>query len=212
MGRRSATIRWGKGARIEEGALVGVVPMRKVKRLATVIGNNARCLAGAVVYLGSRIGKNLLVTHHAVIREENVIGDDFCLWNNSIVDYGCRIGNRVKVHGNCYVAQGSVLEDDVFLAPGVILGNDMHPGCSLSKRCLAGPVIRKGAQIGCNATILPGVTIGAKALVGAGSVVTKDVPAGAVVAGNPAWVVKQSTQIACNLVPGKHYRSGACPR
>jgi len=79
-----------------------------------------------------------------------------------------------------------VIEDSVFLAPGVMIGNDKYP---LSGAPLEGPVIRRRARVGLNATILPGVTIGEEALVGAGSVVTRDVPAGAVVQGSPARVV-----------------------
>ena len=83
-----------------------------------VIGANAVIRSGTVIYLGSTIGKNLQTGHHAVIREENIIGDDFKLWNNSTMDYGCRIGDNVKIHCNCYVAQYTVLESGVFLAPG----------------------------------------------------------------------------------------------
>jgi acetyltransferase-like isoleucine patch superfamily enzyme len=79
-----------------------------------------------------------------------------------------------------------VIEDNVFLAPGVTIANDIHPGCEFSMKCLKGPVIKKGAKIGVNATILPYVTIGENSLIGSGAVVTKDVPAGAVVYGNPA--------------------------
>src|SRR5207302_7537730 len=80
------------------------------------------------------------------------------------------------------VAQHTVMEDDVFVAPGAGLANDRYP----VSPALEGPVLRRGARIGVNATLLPGVEVGAHALVGAGAVVTKDVPAGVVVAGNPA--------------------------
>ena len=133
--------------------------------------------------------------------EENFIGDDFSLWSNSTVDYGCVIGNRVKIHHNVYVAQYTTIEDDVFLAPGVMIANDPHPGCAKSKQCMKGPTIRRGAQIGVNATILPFVIIGERALVGAGSVVTKDVPPGAVVRGNPARVAGHIDELKCLIKP-----------
>jgi acetyltransferase-like isoleucine patch superfamily enzyme len=168
------------------GALIGVQSLRQnAQKTAPRIGSHAVFLSGSIVYNGAVIGENLTIGHHAVIREENRIGNTFSLWNNAVIDYGCTIGHNVKVHCNCYVAQYSILEDDVFLAPGVILGNDRYPGSKTVKE-LKGPIIRRGAQIGINATILPGIVIGEEAIVGAGSVVTKDVPPRTVVAGNPA--------------------------
>jgi acetyltransferase-like isoleucine patch superfamily enzyme len=115
-----------------------------------------------------------------------MIGDDVSVWSNSVIDYGCRIGNRVKIHCNCYVAQYTELEDDVFLAPGVTIANDLYPGDRRSAELMAGPRIGAGAQIGVNVTILPFVRIGTGALIGAGSVVTRDIPAVVVAFGNPA--------------------------
>jgi acetyltransferase-like isoleucine patch superfamily enzyme len=92
----------------------------------------------------------------------------------------------VKIHCNCYVAQFSELDDDVFFAPGVSVANDIYPGDPQSAKLMRGPRIGAGAQIGVNVTILPYVEIGAGALVGAGSVVTRDLPPGCVAYGNPA--------------------------
>lgn len=151
-----------------------------------VLGPKARLRTGTVLYDGSVIGTHLETGHGVVIREECEIGDDVSVWSNTVIDYGCKIGNRVKIHTGCYVAQFTVLEDDVFLAPGVVIGNDLYPGNEESARLMAGPTIEKGAQIGVNVTILPYVRIGAGALIGAGSVVSRDVPAGMVAYGNPA--------------------------
>ena len=142
------------------------------------------------------IGARLETGHNVVIREDNVLGDDVKIWNNTTIDYGCRIGHRVKIHTNCYIAQFTVLEDDVFLAPGVAVANDPHPGCAFSSQCMRGPTVRAGAQIGAGVTLLPFVTIGRRALVGAGSVVTRDVPDEVVVAGNPARCCARSTSSA----------------
>lgn len=200
-------VKMGKGARIDPSAYVGVDPLRRILKMYTVIGKGAIFLRGSIVYLGSRIGDNLLIAHNAIIREENVIGDNFKLWSNSILDYGCKIGNNVKIHSNCYVSQFSKIEDNCFIAPGVIFANDVHPGCKFSDQCLKGPIIKKGAQIGCNVTICPGVQIGQNSIVGAGSVVTKDVPANVVVCGNPSKVIKLISGIDCTLFPGKKYRN-----
>ncbi|GAB3412236.1 acyltransferase [Flindersiella endophytica] len=151
-----------------------------------VLGPGARLRTGTVLYDGSVIGIRLETGHGVVIREECRLGDHVSVWSNTVIDYGCRIGNRVKIHTGCYIAQFTVLEDDVFLAPGVVIGNDLYPGNEDSARLMAGPTIEKGAQIGVNVTILPYVKIGAGALIGAGSVVSRDIPAGMVAFGNPA--------------------------
>jgi acetyltransferase-like isoleucine patch superfamily enzyme len=128
--------------------------------------------------------------HNVIIREESVVGDDVSIWTNSVIDYGVSIGNRVKIHSNCYVAQFSELEDDVFLAPGVTLANDLYPGDSGSGEAMSGPLICRGAQIGANATILPYVKVGPGAIVGAASVVSRDVPARMIAYGCPARPIR----------------------
>jgi acetyltransferase-like isoleucine patch superfamily enzyme len=163
-----------------------------------VLGAGSRLRAGTIVYAGSRIGAGLQTGHNVVIREENVIGDGVSVWSNTVIDYGCVIGDRVKIHSNVYIPQFSVIEDDVFIAPGCTFANDMHPGCVCSEyENMKGPTIRRGARIGVNVTITPGVEIGAYALVGSGSVVTRDVPPGAVVAGSPARVMKMTGELRC---------------
>ncbi|HXY45699.1 MAG TPA: acyltransferase [Acidimicrobiales bacterium] len=153
---------------------------------AVSIGPDPHLRSGTVIYAGSIIGARLETGHNVVIREGNLIGDDVSIWSNTLIDYGCRIGHRVKIHCNCYVAQYTELDDDVFLAPGVCVANDLYPGDAESARRMRGPKLGAGVQIGVNVTILPFVEIGAGALVGAGSVVTRDLPAGSVAYGNPA--------------------------
>jgi acetyltransferase-like isoleucine patch superfamily enzyme len=173
-------------------AIVGEVPGRSIASLALRVGSHAVIRAHSVIYAGSQIGTHLETGHGVVIREENRIGDHLSIWNNSTIDYGCTVGNRVRIHCNVYVAQFTVIEDDVFLAPGVMIANDRHPIC---KDCMKGPTIKRGARVGINATLLPEIVVGEEALIGAGAVVTKDVPAGAVVVGNPARIIGRAKDL-----------------
>lgn len=198
MAEVSALVTLGDGATIDANVLLGYVAERQIADRRLLLGANARIRSGSVIYEGSRIGDRFSSGHNVVVREENLLGDDVSIWSGSVVDYGCRIGNRVKIHTNCYLAQFSVLEDEVFLAPGVSLANDIHPGCAFSAQCMRGPTLEPGVQVGVNVTILPYVRIGAYALIGAGAVVTEDVPARSVVVGNPGRVVRSLEQLRCS--------------
>jgi acetyltransferase-like isoleucine patch superfamily enzyme len=184
MGGSRAWAVVGRGSRVDPYVELGASPGRRTASRKARIGAEARIRSHTVIYRNTVIGARLETGHHVVIREENRIGDQVWIWSHSTVDYGCRIGDRVRIHNHVYVAQGTVLEDDVFLAPGVMIANDRYP----VSKTMEGPVIKRGAVVGVNATILPGVVIGEGALIGAGSVVTKDVPPRAVVYGNPARV------------------------
>jgi len=177
----------GQGPLVDEGVLVAYDPER-VPGASLDLGPGAHLRSGTVLYAGSTIGARLQTGHHVVVREECVVGDDVSIWSGTIVDYGCRIGDRVKIHCNCYVAQYTEIEEDAFLAPGVTIANDLYPGRPGSREHMSGPSIGAGARIGVHVTLLPFVRIGPGALVGSGSVVTRDVPAGAVAYGNPARV------------------------
>ena len=188
--------RLGSSARLDPGVQLNVLSGRALRRVKPLqVGTHARLRSGTVLYAHSSIGDYFETGHHVVVREENRIGSHVSVWNNTTIDYGCRIGDHVKIHANCYIAQYSILEDHVFLAPGVILANDPYPGNPHASRVLQGPLIKKGAQIGINCTILPGVVIGENALVGSGSVVTRDVPPGRAVWGNPARVQKTTKEL-----------------
>lgn len=182
-----ADIRVAQGLRADAGVRLGYRPARIAARLL-VLGPNARLRTGSVIYLGSRIGARFQCGHNVVIREDCTIGDDVSVWSNSVLDYGCRIGARAKIHSNCYVAQFTEIGPDAFLAPGVTLANDLYPGQPGSAERMAGPCIGPAAQIGVNATVLPFVRVGAGSVIGAGAVVTRDVPDGTVAFGNPARV------------------------
>ena len=166
---------------------------RSIQSRKVVIGDDAHIRSGSIIYQGVSIGKNFQSGHSVIIREENVIGEDVKIWSHSVIDYGCKIGHRVRIHNLVYVAQGTVIEDDVFLAPGVMIANDRYP-VQTDPGAWEPVVIRKGAKVGINVTLMPGVEIGEGALIGGGSVVLKDVPSGTVVVGNPARVIKRTDE------------------
>lgn len=177
----------GDGLEADPTAIIGYPSARSAAR-ELLVGPSARIRSGTVVYLGSRIGARFQTGHNVIVREECVVGDDVSIWSNTVIDYGCRIGAHVKIHSNCYIAQFTEIEDGAFLAPGVTIANDLYPGQATSAALMSGPFIGAGAQIGVNTTILPFVRIGAGCLIGAGSVVVRDIPEGCVAFGNPATV------------------------
>jgi acetyltransferase-like isoleucine patch superfamily enzyme len=180
-----AEVRIERGLVVDDDVTLGYAPSRAAVD-SLVLGPNARLRSGTVVYAGSQIGADFQTGHHVIVREGTRIGDRVSVWSNSVIDYGCVIGSRVKIHCNCYIAQFTELEEEVFLAPGVTIANDLFPGRASSASAMAGPLVRARAQIGANVTVLPYVIIGEGAIVGAGSVVTRDIPPGVVAYGNPA--------------------------
>jgi acetyltransferase-like isoleucine patch superfamily enzyme len=146
----------------------------------------------AIVEPGARIGAGTHIWHHAHVRTGAVIGRDCNIGKNVYVDAGAVIGDRVKVQNNVSVYLGITIEDGVFVGPSAVFTNDLFPRAGSDHWEVATTVVRRGASIGANATIVCGIELGAYSLVGAGSVVTRSVEANEMVAGNPAgrigWV------------------------
>jgi acetyltransferase-like isoleucine patch superfamily enzyme len=205
------TVLVGPGTLIDDGVRLGSETSRTSTRRIQ-IGRSARIRGGSAIDEGVRIGDRLDTGHNVFIGENTVIGDDCRISNNTIIEAGCTLGDRVRIHANCYITRFTTIEDDVTIGPGSGLANDPHPG-SDAHACMRGPTIERGAQIGMNATILPFVTVGQRSVVGAGSVVTRAVPAGLVVAGNPARVLKSVSQVTCplDLRPGDYLRDVRSP-
>ena len=131
------------------------------------------------------------------------IGDDVKIGTFVEIQKGSKIGNRCKVSSHTFICEGVTLEDEVFIGHGVTFTNDRFPRSTAADgrlqteadwKCIP-TLVKRGASIGSGSTLLCGITIGENALVGAGSVVTKDVPPGAVVAGNPARIIQSRKAI-----------------
>lgn len=136
------------------------------------IGNETRIWQYAVILQGASIGSNCNICAHTLIEGDVVIG------------------NNVTIKSGVFIWDGTRIEDNVFVGPNATLTNDPLPRSKVYPETFSGIHIKQGASIGANATLLPGVTIGENAMVGAGAVVTKDVPANAVVVGNPARITR----------------------
>jgi acetyltransferase-like isoleucine patch superfamily enzyme len=194
----AANVQIGPGADLQPPCIIGKAPRGALEgELALRIGAQATVRPFTTIYAGNVIGDRLQTGQGASLREDNVLGDDVSVGTNAVLEFGNRIGSRVRIHSGCFLEMVTI-EDDVFVGPNVVFTDDPHPmNCPRYKECKGGPIVRRLARIGANSTILPGVEIGENALVGAGSVVTGDVPAGSVVAGNPARVIKQVADLTC---------------
>jgi len=148
------------------------------------IGDNAVIRPGTTIYADVTIGESFSSGHNVMIREKTIIGNQVSIGTGSIIEGYTTIGDRVNLQSLVYIPTNTSIEDDVFIGPNTVLTNDRYPPRNNVQ--MEGPVIQEWARIGANVTILPGVIIGEEALVAAGSVVTKDVPAGMLAVGSPA--------------------------
>ncbi len=184
-------VRFGKNCVVEDFAIVGTPPRGyKEGELETSIGDNAVIRSHTVIYAGNRIGSNFQTGNKANIRELNEIGSDVSIGTLSVIEHHVKIGNSVRIHSQVFIPEYSVLEDECWIGPNAVLTNAKYPNRPDTKQDLKGVRVERKAVIGANATLLPGIKIGEGALIGAGSVVTKDVPPGSVMAGNPAKLLK----------------------
>lgn len=163
----------------------------------------------AYVDAGARIGAGTKVWHFCHVLGGAEIGDGCSLGQNVVVMNGVRIGRNVKIQNNVSVYEGVELEDDVFCGPSMVFTNVLNPRSAVSRKSeYRRTRVGRGATIGANATIVCGVTIGEYAFVGAGAVVTRDVPAYALMTGVPARRTGWMSRHGERLVPAGRDEAG----
>jgi len=155
------------------------------------VGADASVGAGAILFAAAILGERALLGERAFVRERSAIGASSVIGSACVVDNDVLVGERVRVQSGVYLTAFSVVEDDVFIGPCATTTNDHTMGRHGPELPLQGPTLRRACRIGGGAVIAPGVEIGEEAFVAAGAVVTRDVPARAVVMGVPARVVRQ---------------------
>ena len=188
----------GEGVKVLEGAVVGKQPSLSPRSTAkreplppTVIGDGTIVSTGAIVFAGSTIGARVILGDQSCVRGRVTVGDDVVIGRGSLVENDTTIGSMTKIQAEAYITAYSTLEENVFIAPCVVTTNDNFMGRTERRHeLIKGPTIRRGARVGGGAILCPAIEIGEEAFVGAGAVVTKNVPPRKVVVGNPARVLR----------------------
>lgn len=190
----------GANVRIDENAVIGKRPMRAATSIVTeekeitpcIIDDGVLVGAGAIIYCGCIVGKASLIADLATVRENVTIGEKTIIGRGAAIENDCIVGSFCKLETNAYITAYSMLGDHVFIAPGVVTSNDNFAGRTKERLGkLKGVTVEDGGRIGAQATILPGKTIHEEGFAAAGSIVTKDVEKGMIVAGNPAVFLKK---------------------
>ena len=144
---------------------------------------------------GCVIGKGTKIWHFSHIMSNCIIGENCNIGQNVVISPEVKLGRNVKIQNNVSIYTGVICEDDVFLGPSMVFTNVINPRSAVARKNeYRQTILRKGASIGANATIIGGVKIGNNSVIGAGAVVVSDVPDNAVVAGNPAKVIKYKAE------------------
>ncbi|MGB8645936.1 MAG: DapH/DapD/GlmU-related protein [Anaerolineae bacterium] len=191
----------GEDCIVMDGAVIGrpPIPNKTVNRSVQVkftdlaIGAGSIIGCNSVLYTGSSIGKKVLISDLSSIREGCTLGDDVVIGRGVMMLYSCSVGARSRIQDQVHLVGNMVIEEDVFIGMGVTTTNDNAVYLNrfgIGNPEIKGPTIRRLAVVGAGATLLPGIEIGEGAMVAAGAVVTKSVPAWTIVAGVPARHVR----------------------
>jgi acetyltransferase-like isoleucine patch superfamily enzyme len=184
-----------KPKKIGDFVIIGEVPERYVGKRIVRIGPGSIIRSHTVIYVGVEIGRDFQTGHGVLIRENTIIGNEVSIGSGTVIEHRVKIGNGVRIHSNTFIPEFTEIKNGVWIGPNVVITNSKYPNTPNSKKMLKGPILESMCVIGANVTILPGVKIGKGAIVGAGSVVVRDLPPGVVVVGNPARVIKNSKQL-----------------
>jgi acetyltransferase-like isoleucine patch superfamily enzyme len=189
-------VKLGENCVVEDFVILGKPPRGfREGEVDTVIGNNAVIRSHTVIYAGNKIGNNFSTGHHVMIREMNIIGNKVSIGTGTVLEHHVNLGNDVRIHSQAFIPEFTTVEEGAWIGPRVTITNARYPRSPGVKDALAGAQIKKHAKIGANSTLLPGVVLGENCLIGAGSVVTKDVAAGKVMAGNPARIINDISDL-----------------
>ncbi len=189
----------GDGVTVGDNSVLGRPP--RPARTSTIqhpadlppleIGAGTAIGSGVVLYAGTCIGRDCLIADQSFIREKCTIGDAVIVGRGVTVENETSIGSFTKIQSQAYITAWMTIEEYVFIAPCVVTTNDNFMGRTAERfKYRKGPTIKRGARVGANTTLLPGVVIGREAFVAAGSVVTRDVPDETLVKGAPARPVR----------------------
>jgi UDP-3-O-[3-hydroxymyristoyl] glucosamine N-acyltransferase len=186
----------GAGCEIQDGVVLGKPPKlarhssaSREAQAPLVVGDGSVICCGAIVFAGALLAENVIIGDQAYVRERAAIGAGSVIGRGTAVDNDVRIGARVRVQTDVYLTANSEIEDDVFVGPGVCTTNDSTMARHDDDYPIAGARLRRACRIGGAAVICPDVEVGEEAFIAAGAVVTKDVPARAVMMGVPARVL-----------------------
>lgn len=204
-----AGTRLGDGVEVADFAVLGQAPRAgRTSTLKTgtlgplVIGPGTYVGAHAVLYAGTEIGAECFIADGAQVRERCRLGRRVVVGRGVTIENDSTVGDETKFQTGAYLTAHSTVEDHVFVAPGVVTTNDPYLARTEARHAaIRGPRIRRGARIGGGAVLLPGVEVGQEAVVAAGAVVTRDVPAYRVVMGVPARVVRPTPPEQCLFPP-----------
>src|SRR3989344_18643 len=181
----------GKNVEIGDFVVIGKPPKgKKDGELKTVIGDNSVIRDHTIIYSGNKIGNNFQTGHHVLIRENNDVGNDVSVGSFSEIAFETKIGNDVSFHSSCKIYEKTVIEDGAKFNPGVYILNTKYPYKPGERPKIENVLVKKNARVGASVILMPGIVIGEWCLIGAGSLVTKDVPAYKVAFGRPAEVKK----------------------
>lgn len=174
---------------IEDFCIIGIETLNSKNKI-TRIGSGSIIRSGTYIYQGNSIGKNFQTGNKVNIREDNFIADDVSIGTSSVIEHNIKISNGVRIHSQVFIPEFSLLEENCWIGPNVVFTNAKFPKHPNTKDNLKGPVIKENAKIGANVTILPDIIVGSGSLIGAGSVITKNVDSNSVVIGNPAKKIR----------------------